>query len=196
MDNGSVQTKMPSKKKNIQVPVILGFGEKQELVVNLATVSPPSPPVFRIKDIDKFVEIFDWKVVPIQHKKEEIWKVKVIIDGFIDKNINYKTIEDWDDKAVNGPLFHFTTKVFFNTFIEVKLDEPANEYDVFNVEFLEKFVEGEKDELLCPNPKQDDAPEWAVTYNQILEKMIVKIRLKVTKTEEICITADQYYYDK
>jgi hypothetical protein len=190
MENVATASHMPPEKKKIQVPVVVGYGEKQELVVNLATVSPPSPPVFRIKDIDKIVEIFDYKVVPIDEKKDGIWKVKVIIDAFIDKNVNYKTITDWDDIAVNGPVFQFTLRVYFNTFIEVCLNEPICEKDNLDVTFLEAFVEGEKDELLSPNPPLVGAPTWAITYNQLLEKMIVKIKLKVTKTEDIHVALD------
>lgn len=190
MENEKVATHMPPEKKKIQVPVVVGYGEKQELVVNLATVSPPSPPVFRIKDIDKIVEIFDYKVVPIEYKKDGAWKAKVIIDGFIDKNVNYKTITDWDDKAVNGPVFQFTFRAYFNTFVEVCLTEPICEKDNLDVTFLETFVEGEKDELLCPNPPLEGAPPWAITYNQLLEKMIVKIKLKVTRTEDFHVAVD------
>ncbi|MBF8984665.1 DUF3794 domain-containing protein [Lutibacter sp. B2] len=69
--------------KLIQVPVIIGQGSKQTLVVSKLRISPPSPPVFRINNIDTEVIITNMKVIP----------GKVIINGYIDKNINYKTLE-------------------------------------------------------------------------------------------------------
>lgn len=175
-------------KKLIQVSKVVGFGEKQEFVVRELTISPPSPAVFRIKDIDKIVVITDLKLVPLTmdnygSKGCDKFRAKVIINGFVDKNINYKTITDFTETDVNGPLFHFTTRVEFATFVEVVATEPIKETD--NVEILSAVVEGEKDELLNPNPVPEGAPSWAVTFNSILEKMIIDIKLKVTRSDHV-----------
>ncbi|MBV7273015.1 DUF3794 domain-containing protein [Clostridiaceae bacterium UIB06] len=175
-------------KKLIQVPKIIGFGKKQEFVVRELTISPPSPAVFRIEDIDKIVVITDFKLIPLNtnnygRKVCDKFFGKVIIDGYVDKNINYKTITDFTGTDVNGPLYHFTTRVDFATFVEVVATEPIKETD--NVEILSAFVEGEKEELLNPNSVPVGAPSWAVTYNSILEKMIIGIELKVTRSEHI-----------
>jgi hypothetical protein len=162
----------------IQVPAIIGRGEKQELVTRLLTISPPSPPVFRIKDIDKEVVITNTVLVPEAKK--------VIIDGYIDKNINYKTIAEFTEEAVDGPLDQFTTRIEFATFVIVNSLVPLRPTD--QVEILSASVEGEKDELMSPNSVPVGAPSWAVTYNQLLEKMIVKITLKITRIEDIPIT--------
>lgn len=178
----------PEQKKLLQVPVIIGFGEKQDLVVQQLTISPPSPAVFRIKDIDKTVVITDFKLVPITMVNDipktcDKFLGKVIINGYIDKNINYKTITDFTATDVNGPLFHFTTRIPFSTFVEVKATEPLKETDT--VEILNAIVEGEQEEFLNPNPVPVGAPSWAITYNSILEKIIIFIRLKVTRSEHV-----------
>lgn len=177
----------PEPKKLLQVPVIIGFGQKQDLVVTELTISPPSPPVFRIVDIDKTVVITDFKLVPLtmdnSPKTCNEFLGKVIINGYVDKNINYKTITDFTATDVNGPLFQFTTRIPFATFIEVKASEPLRETDT--VEILSAIVEGETDELLNPNPVPVGAPSWAVTFNSILEKMIIFISLKVTRSEHV-----------
>ena len=151
------------------------------------TISPPSPPVFRIKDIDKTVVITDFKLVPLTMdnapKTCDEFLGKVIINGYIDKNINYKTIADFTATDVNGPLFQFTTRIPFATFVEVKSTEPLRETDT--VEILSAIVEGETDELLNPNPVPVGAPSWAVTFNSILEKVIIFISLKVTRSEHV-----------
>jgi hypothetical protein len=177
----------PEPVKILQVPVIKGFGEKEELVVCQLTISPPNPPIFRIIDIDKEVIISNFKLASVSEPDEDQlwWKAKVIIDGFIDKNILYKTITDCTDVAVGGPVYHFTTRINFATFVEVKSMYPMAITD--HVEILSAFVEGEKDELLDPNDVPICAPDFAITYNTILEKMIVKIKLKITRQEHVCL---------
>ncbi len=186
------------QKKTLQVPVKIGWGEKQELVVKEFTISPPSPPIFRIKDVDKEVVITQTKLVPTVKyidPAEDLdgcvpcwWWSKVIINGYIDKNVNYKTITDFTSEDVNGPLYHFTTRVPFSTFIEMKSKEPVKETD--KVEILSAVVEGEKDDLLDPNPVAANAPEWAITYNELLEKILIRITAKIVRIEEVTVQPD------
>ena len=184
MDNKVIPNKV-TPSKMLQVPVVKGFGEKQELVISQITVAPANPAVFRIVKIDKEVRITNFKLVSTCEPEEgkSHWRAKVIIDGFVDKNIIYKTITDYTEDSVAGPVFQFTTRVDFATFVEVKAREPI--FNTDNVEILSAFVEGEKEELLDPNPVPEDAPCFAVTYNSILEKMIIKIKLKITRIEHI-----------
>ncbi|AWI04601.1 SPOCS domain-containing protein [Clostridium drakei] len=183
-NNPFVAKPAPDPKRLIQVPRILGFGEKQEFVVRELTISPPSPALFRIIATDKMVVITDFKLVPLHGKKDcDKFYAKVIIDGYIDKNINYKTITDFTTTDVNGPVYQFTTRVPFATYVEVTATEPVRETD--NVEILDAFVEGEKDELLNPNPVAVGAPSWAITYNSVLEKMLICIKLKITRSDHI-----------
>lgn len=171
--------------KIIQVPVVIGEGSKQFLLVTILTINPPSPPVFRIKDIEKEVKITNCKVI----------KDKVIINGYVDKNINYKVAKhvhkDEGRPVVNGPIFHYTTQIPFSTFIEVP---GAMEGD--NCEIEAAVVEGEKDELIDPNvhphvPTNNNDTEkkhsCPVTYNKLKEKLVVRIDVKVTRTEKINI---------
>lgn len=192
--------KKPEKKREkkiLQVPVKIAWGEKQELVVVTSTVSPPSPPIFRIVDVDKHVVITHMKLIPVEkhddkcdfHHKEKgkddsYWHFgKVIINGFVDKNVIYKTISDFTSTDVNGPLFQFTTRAEFSTFIEVKSKEPLCKTD--EPEVLRAFVEGEEEILLDPNPVPEDAPAWAITYNSLLEKILVKIEVKIKRIEDV-----------
>ncbi|MBF8983165.1 DUF3794 domain-containing protein [Lutibacter sp. B2] len=180
-------------KKLIQVPVIIGKGSKQTLVVTELQISPPSPPVFRVKDIDEKVVITNKKVIP----------GKVIINGFIDKNINYKTLEHFHDGAVNGPLYHYTAQIPFSTFIDVIPNKGEEITEGDNCEILEAFVEGEKTELLCPvspaehgescDPKPPCPPP---VYRKLLEKSVVKIVVKITRIEHIEINAGCQCHDQ
>ena len=184
MDNKVIPNKV-TPSKMLQVPVVKGFGEKQELVISQITVAPANPAVFRIVKIDKEVRITNFKLVSTCEPEEgkSHWRAKVIIDGFVDKNILYKTITDFTEESVSGPVFQYTTRVDFATFVEVKAKEPI--YRTDNVEILSAYVEGEKEELLDANCLAEDAPTFAVTYNSLLEKMIVKIKLKITRIEHV-----------
>ena len=179
-------------KKILQVPVKIGWGEKQKLVVKEATISPPSPPIFRIKDVDKEVVITQTKLVPTDicnaGPDGNRWRSKVIINGYIDKNVNYKTITDFTSEDVNGPLYHFTTRVHFSTFVEMMSEKPVVETD--KVEILSAVVEGEKEDLLDPNPVPEGAPDWAITYNSLLEKILIRITAKIVRVEEVTVRPD------
>ncbi|MBK1809110.1 DUF3794 domain-containing protein [Clostridium sp. YIM B02505] len=173
--------------KVLQVPVVVAYGETQELVVSESIISPPSPPAFRVVNVDAEVVITNLELIPrIIHNTcnpDGLWWAKVIVDGYIDKNINYKTIEDTTADSINGPLYHFTTRVPFSTFVEFSSCEPLCETDT--VEVLEAFIEGERTTLTDPNPVAVGAPDWAITYNRISEKDIVRINLKVTRLEHV-----------
>ncbi len=206
----------PPPKKTLQVPVIIGWGEKQKLVVKEITVSKacgdkprtdiglgsspvpghgPEPclpaAIFRIVDVDKEVVITKTKLVPRIESDiptcspvKEYWS-KIIINGYVDKNIIYKTITCHTKDDVMGGLNQITTRVYFSTFIEVKSKEPVKETD--RAEIVSAIVEGEDEELLDPNPVDKCAPEWAVTYNKLLEKMLIRITAKVVRIEHVTV---------
>lgn len=69
---GKCQPKKPECKRLIQTPVVIGWGEKQELVIADLLISPPSPSVFRIIGVDEFVVITSTKLIPICSKKVNI----------------------------------------------------------------------------------------------------------------------------
>ncbi|QNU66840.1 DUF3794 domain-containing protein [Ruminiclostridium herbifermentans] len=203
---------IPQPNKTLQVPVIIGWGEKQKLVVKEITVGKacgdkprtdiglgPAPgpepclpaAIFRIVDVDKEVVITKTKLVPRIESEiptcspvKEYWS-KIIVNGYVDKNIIYKTITCHTKDDVMGGLNQITTRVYFSTFIEVKSKEPVKETD--KAEIVSAIVEGEDEELLDPNPVDKHAPEWAVTYNKLLEKMLIRITAKVVRVEHVTV---------
>jgi hypothetical protein len=164
------------KKKIIQVPVIVGKGSAQFFVEKDVTISPPSPPIFKIEDIKKKVFIIDAHVIP----------GKVIFNAKIWKNVVYKTVEDVCDGVVNGPLFHSTFEIFFGGFVEMDPVgcEKVKEGDV--AELLEAFVEGEKDFLHC-----EDCIKGVTVFKKLLEKDVVKVAFKVVRTEHLVVCSDE-----
>lgn len=160
-------------KKEIQVPVIIQRAETQFLVYDQTNVAQLSPPVWRIKDIEKEVIITDITV----------GEGKVILNGYIDKNINYKVKADFvDDIIVDGPLQHHTSQVPFQEFIEVPC---AMEGD--HCEILDAFVEAEADNLINPAPVPPNPPN---TFQTVEEKMVVRIIVKITRIDELRVEAD------
>jgi hypothetical protein len=171
------------KKKILQVPVIVGKGSAQFFIEKDVKISPPSPPIYKIEKIDKWVDVYDCHVIP----------GKVIFNAFLWKNIAYKTVEDVCDGIVNGPIYHSTFKIPFGGFVEIDPIgcEKVKEGDV--AELLEAFVEGEKDflhgETWCKGVK---------VFEKLLEKDVVKVVFKVVRKEHIPVVCedDDKKFDK
>ncbi len=169
------------KKKVLQVPVIIGKGSEQFFVEKDVKISPPSPPIFKIENIEKKVFITDAHVIP----------GKVIFNAFIWKNVIYKTVEDVCDGIVNGPVFHATFKIPFGGFVEIEPIGCDKIKEGDKAELLEAFVEGEKDflhdESICKGQK---------VFGSLLEKDVVKITFKVVRTEHLEICAEEEKEEK
>ena len=156
---------MDQKCVLIKVPVVVGIGHSQVLIV---TKIPLQPPAFEIKDIDKEVIIDSCNVV----------NNKVIINATLRKNINFKTFEHKDifdgNERVCGDVRHCTVRIPFAAFIEVPGAQEGQDCQIESAE-----VEGEVDELI------DETKDC--TFETLLEKTIVKIVAKVTFTDQIWV---------
>ena len=182
----------------IQTIVTTGKGKKQKLVVATDPIAPPSPALFRVIDTDKKVVITNKKLIVPEPDNPGPYKTpgwspcgkwgKVIINGYIDKNVTYKTITDFTSTAVNGPVFQFTTQIEFSTFVEVYAVPGGQISETDEVVIEDPHVEGESEEPVNPNPVAAGAPPWAVTYNALLEKIIIKINVKTQKQKGIFVT--------
>ena len=164
------------KRKIIQVPVVIGKGEGQFFVENEVQISPPCPPIYKIEKIDRWVDVYSYSVIP----------GKVIFNAYLWKNVLYKTVEDvCDQGVVNGPVYHATFKTPFGGFVEIDPIgcEKITEKDV--AELLEAYVEGEKTYLLC-----EDTLKCQKVYKKLLEKDVVKLVFKVTRTEHTPVPCD------
>ena len=156
----------------IKVPVVVGTGTAQVLVV---TEIPLSPPAFALNEVDKEVRIEQCEVIT----------GKVIINGILHKVIQYKTKENVDlihgVKRVCGNVRHCTVDIPFHLFIVVPGALPGDECHVEDA-----FVEGEKDELL---DQHDDC------FKKLLEKAVVRVDIKVTRSEQIHVEEEDPPYD-
>ncbi len=169
------------KKKVLQVKVIVGKGSDQFFVENDVTISPPSPPIFKIEEIDKKVIITDVDVIP----------GKVIFNAILWKNVIYKTVEDVCDGIVNGPLFHATFKVPFGGFVEMEPVGCEKVKECDTAELLEAFVEGEKDIL-----HGETCVKGVTVFTKLLEKDVIKVAFKVVRTEHIPVICEDHDEDE
>ena len=157
-------------KKILQVPVIVGEGEEQFFVEKDITVAPPSPPVYMVEEIKKWVEVYSKKVICD----------KVIFNAYLWKNIVYKTVEHVHDETVNGPVYHSTLKIPFGGFVKIKHFDGEEVKEGDKAELLEAFVEGERDHW-----HDESCIQGITVYNKLLEKTVVKLKFKVTRIEHV-----------
>lgn len=158
----------------IKTEAVVGVGETQVLVV--ADI-PITPPAFEIKEIQKTVIIED--CTPIEDK--------VIINGVLRKNINFKTFGEQHEshphhmhkkvKRVTGDLRHVTVWIPFALFIEVP---GAKEGDICQVERAEVVGQVEREQEVCPETG---------AFKVLQEKAVIRICVKVTRQVQVRVAA-------
>lgn len=155
-------------KKIIQVPVVIGKGEDQFFVEKEICIAPPCPPVYMVKEIKKWVDVYDITTIC----------GKVLFNAYLWKDINYKTVEKACGNFVSGPVYHYTTKIPFGGFVEINpFVKPGDK-----AELLEAKIEGERDDWQGAIIKQG-----VKVYTKLVEKTVIKLKFKVDRIEEICV---------
>jgi len=167
--------KKPEKKfekKLIQVPVVVGVGEDQFFVEKEIRISPPCPPVYMVKEIKKWIDVYDVKVI----------HGKILFNAFLWKDINYKTADKVCacESSVCGPVFHYTTKIGFGGFIEVCGDAKPGD----KAELLEAKIEGERDDW-----KGECFKQGVKVFTKLVEKTVIKLKFKVVREKELLVDA-------
>ncbi|MCY6355621.1 DUF3794 domain-containing protein [Clostridium sp. ZS2-4] len=160
-------------KKTIEVPIIVGEGSTQILVIKEITISPPNPPIWRIKDIDKQVIIYDKTII----------SNKVIVDGCVIKTINYETIDYTHDDTINGRIYCAESKILFSGVVDIISDSGKKINEEDTCEVVEAYVEGENNEW----GDSINTKFGEIAYQKILERMVVKINVKITRNEHMDI---------
>lgn len=174
------QDNSPKKHEKIciKVPEVIGRNRCQTLVESVIPF-PSRYPAVEIKDIHKEVRNL------IVH----VCKDKVLINGILHKNINYKTFEgnmDYglcDDKydSFYGSVRHVAVNIPFACFIEIPGAQPGDDYQI---EFagVEECCEVDILEEPFPVSKLN-----VLAYKRLREKEIVKIDIKVLRPVQITI---------
>ncbi|WP_024832298.1 DUF3794 domain-containing protein [Ruminiclostridium josui] len=169
-------------EKCIMVPEVIGRNICQTLV-ECVVPFPEQYPAVEIKDIQK--EIRDIIV--------HVCKNKVLINGILHKNINYKTYEGKSDfyyacqryDSFYGDVRHVAVNIPFACFIEIPGARPGDDYEI---EYADVEDSCEIDIL--------EDPIWqkgAVTqYRKLREKVIVKIDIKVLRNVQITVKPEKH----
>lgn len=166
-------------KKLLQVPVVVGKGEQQFFVEKEICITPPCPPVYMVKEIKEWVEVYDAKVIC----------GKVLFNAYLWKDINYKTVEKACDNNVCGPVYHFTTKIPFGGYVPIcpidKKEDGAKEGD--KAVLLEAKIEGKRDDWCGVIEKMGQK-----VFTKLVEKTVIKLKFKVDREEEILVDTEKF----
>lgn len=168
--------KFEFKKKSIKVPEVIGRNSTQVLIESVIAF-PECFPAVEIKDVVKKVK--DLSV--------HVCKNKVLINGVLHKNINYKTFEG-EIKCGKldtffGDVKHIGVDMPFAAYIDVPGAKPGDKYQI---EFAGVEDGCEVDILEDPIPKCS-----VKAYKKLREKVIVKIDLKVLREVQITVCPEK-----
>lgn len=165
-----------AKKKCIRVPEIVGRNSSQVLIESVIPF-PELFPAVEIKDIKKEVKSL------LVH----VCKNKVLINGVLHKNINYKTFEGGMKcgklDTFYGDVRHVGVDIPFATYIDMPGAKPGDKYQI---EFAGVEDDCEIDILEDPIPKCS-----VKAYKKLREKVIVKIDIKVLREVQIMVYPEQ-----
>lgn len=166
----------------IKVPVVVGQNSVECMIV---TRIPLKPPLFAIKDITKHVTVDNCLV------QDGL----VIIDGTLHKNINYKTLKSFSDfpdggagaMIADGDVRHTHVWLPFHCFVNIPGAQVGDDCQIESATVI-----GEKDEPLDPlkHPEEPmDADDCPLVYRTLLEKAVIQLVVKVTRTEQVTVHA-------
>lgn len=164
------------KKKCIKVPEVIGRNSTQVLIESVICF-PEHFPAVEIKDIIK----------KVKNLSVHVCKNKVLINGVLHKNINYKTFEGEIKcgklESFFGDVKHIGVDMPFATYIDVPGAKPGDKYQI---EFA-GVEDGCEVDIL-----EDPVPKCSVkAYKKLREKVIVKIDLKVLREVQITVCPEK-----
>lgn len=172
---------------------------------------------YDIKTIDKRVCLTQCHLVPHTNK--------IFIRGYIQKNIQYSTVECVSEDSISGNVKHTTVNVDFHCVTAVKFDKQP----IYGKYYKEK-LNAIDDTMLCQDTGEDSWThfnkyyepvfcelEWSKIlesdiyqrnrlcaegftdencFRRFTEKMVVYIVIKVLQNQQVCIPAPKYKKDK
>lgn len=165
----------------IKVPEVVGRNSTQILLETIIPF-PPQFPAIEIKDISK--EVKDLEIFVCTNK--------VLINGILHKNINYKTFEGncehdcCTPDTYFGSVRHVGINIPFSAFVEIP---GARHGDDFEIEFAGVEDNCEFDKLIDPVHVCKDKMH---AFSKLREKVVVKIDLKVLRHIQITVKPEEH----
>ncbi|TDT61292.1 CsxC family protein [Fonticella tunisiensis] len=189
-----------------KIPVVLS-----EFVVQICIKSDVrlEEPALDIKRIKKHVYLTQCKLIPKTNK--------LLIEGFIRKNIEYSTVECRpDNSCISGAIRHSTCKVPFECCTDVKFlrypeftkREPQKEVEIFDPELLgkrtdeqtfldfEPFNEEVRCELVWAKIAEEEeegrqtpvsGDSFENTFQTFTEKVVLLLKIKLLQDQQVFI---------
>lgn len=174
-------------------------------------------PAFDIKTIDKKVCLTQCHLVPHTNK--------LFIRGYIQKNIQYSTVECSNEDSVSGNIQHTTVNTPFHCVTAIKFDKKP----IFGDSFKSKITGIDK-KMMCPDDSEDSwvhfneyhepvhcELQWVKIFEsdiynrnrvcaedftdekcfrRFTEKMVVYLFIKVLQNQQVCIPGVKGKKDK
>lgn len=189
----------------VKIPVVLSHVEIQ---IDVEAVIKLSKEAFDVKTIDKHIFLTQCKLIPHTDK--------LFIAGYIQKNIQFSTIDCADKNSLNGKIQHTTANVSFNCVTKIKLfkkplfgkeykkrfnvldknmlgidtrEDSWIHYSRFNEDVfceLESAKIAETDIFNKLVPREDTL-EGDKGFREIEEKMVINVKLKVLQNQKVFI---------
>lgn len=139
-----------------KIPVVLS---EVKIQIDLESDIELDQPAFDVKTIDKRVCITQCHLVPFTNK--------LFIAGFVQKNIQYSTVECANKTSISGSILHTTVNIPFKCVTAIKFDRKP----IFGKSFKTKINVLEKD-MDCP----DDREESWIHFNKFHEPVFCELQ--------------------
>ncbi|KHD38571.1 hypothetical protein NL50_03460 [Clostridium acetobutylicum] len=157
------------------------YGEYEKLIVNILTVKKPSPPILAIDTTNNVVTVTNAIIDSPVKKTSSNWKGTLLLDGYIDNTVTYRTASNTSSNTISGNINFLSTRIYFQ--IRPTVLSPTQFSKKSNVEVISAYVESEKKDLIEQNSLPENYPTWAITYNKLSQKILVKVQIKITSTK-------------
>lgn len=189
----------------VKVPVVLSDVEIQ---IDVEAEIRLEEAAFDIKNIDKHICLTQCKLVPHTDK--------LFIAGYIQKNIQYSTIECSNSSSLSGSIQHTTVNVPFKCVTKIQFSK----YPIYGKEYKKKlnviddcrlgkdhkedswihyskfyepvYCELEYAKILETDIQRKECPTMETVskekaFRELLEKMVIYVRLKVLQNQQVYI---------
>lgn len=188
-----------------KVPVVLS---ELEVQIDVESEIKLQEAALDIKTIDKHVYLTQCKLIPYTNK--------LFIAGYVQKNIQFSTINCSNETSVSGNIKHTTVNIPFKCVTRIKFSKEP----IYGKEYKERLSSLDKD-MLSKNQQEDSWIYYSKPYEpvyceleqariletdflndqrqyynkdsnektiqEIIEKMVIYIRLKVLQNQQVCI---------
>ena len=161
------------KKRFIEATTIIGSGSTDFIIEKEIDIPEALPSIWTIDNVEATIKLTD--ISPTMKK--------IIVSGFIDINVNYKTLMTSFDNVSTGKISHIETNFPFSTPIDLITDDNINlkKSDVVKVVTAKCLAENHilSDSLIIPSEE--------VVYNKITTQLLLQIKVMATRKEKIFI---------